>query len=61
MKLIPSVQRVLEPAVEVKELNISQTRLKEKKLYQHRKSSVPASRIDDLDELEKFCFVLSSN
>ncbi|WP_432474648.1 hypothetical protein [Amphritea sp. HPY] len=64
MKLIPSVQRALESVVEVKEQNTSQTKLKEKSLYQHRKSRVPASKLDDLDDLddlERFCFVLSSN
>ena len=61
MKLIPSVQRALESAVEAKEQNISRTQFKEKSLYPPRKPSVPASTIDDLDELEKFCFVLSSN
>lgn len=61
MKLIPSVQRALESAVEAKELNISRTIIKEEILYQHRNPSVPEAKIDDLDELEKFCFVLSSN
>lgn len=61
MKLIPSVQRALESAVEATQLNTSRTNVKEKGLSQHQKSSVPAAKFDDLDELEKFCFVLSSN